>query len=107
VFQGATPTQVIELASDNRKGRVKPPSLNAFVLLRSVGAPHERRGWLARCYVSFEYDEGSCPMYEEFVFSGQAEMTFIDPWSDQPGLLPTSDPSDRGAGLLRPRVRLA
>ncbi len=51
----------------------------------------------ARCYVSFEYAEGSCPIYEEFVFNDQGEMTFIEAWSDQPGLLPTSDPADRWA----------
>jgi hypothetical protein len=58
----------------------------------------------ARCYVTFEYDEGSCPIYEEFVFNDQGEMTFIEAWSDQPGLLPTSDPSDRwaeGPGVQR------
>ena len=222
------PDHVIELGSDNRKGRVKTPSITAFVLLVSVRAPHERRGllerrakvrsalmsaaklsriagaalatmaiacisespsessddalataltpkqtpeyyveqahkyfdtldtsadpssvptysplvgrwelppwlWLtgygrdnmidttkaavemdpstvptrdcrafsvqpfARCYVSFEYQEGSCPIYEEFVFNDQGEMTFIEAWSDQPGLLPTSDPGDRWA----------
>jgi len=51
----------------------------------------------ARCYVSFEYDAGSCPIYEEFVFNDDGEMTFIEAWSDQPGLLPTSDPNDRWA----------
>jgi hypothetical protein len=51
----------------------------------------------ARCYVSFEYEEGPCPIYEEFVFNDQGEMTFIEAWSDQPGRLPTSDPSDRWA----------
>ncbi|MGB8224528.1 MAG: hypothetical protein WCF10_18185 [Polyangiales bacterium] len=51
----------------------------------------------ARCYVSFEYQEGSCPIYEEFVFNDEGEMTFIEAWSDQPGLLPTSDPTDRWA----------
>ncbi|MDH3201858.1 MAG: hypothetical protein OEM15_13265 [Myxococcales bacterium] len=48
----------------------------------------------ARCYVSFEYAAGSCPIYEEFVFNDQGEMTFIEAWSDQPGLLPISDPND-------------
>ena len=51
----------------------------------------------ARCYVSFEYEAGSCPIYEEFVFNDQGEMTFIEAWSDQPQLLPTSDSSDRWA----------
>ena len=51
----------------------------------------------ARCYVSFEYEEGSCPIYEEFVFNDQGEMTFIEAWSDQPGFLPMADPNDRWA----------
>jgi len=58
----------------------------------------------ARCYVVFEYAEGLCPIYEEFVFNDEGEMTFIEAWSDQPGLRPTSDPSDRwaeGAGVSR------
>jgi len=48
VFQGSTPTQVIELGTDNRKERVKTPRIAVFVSLRSVRAPHERRGcgWL-------------------------------------------------------------
>ena len=51
----------------------------------------------ARCYVSFEYEAGDCPIYEEFVFNDQGEITFIEAWSDQPGLLPMSDPNDRWA----------
>lgn len=51
----------------------------------------------ARCYVSFQYAAGSCPIYEEFVFNDQGEMTFIEAWSDQPGLLPMPDPDDRWA----------
>jgi len=47
--------------------------------------------------VTFEYAEGSCPIYEEFVFNDQGEMTFIEAWSDQPGYLPMADPSDRWA----------
>lgn len=51
----------------------------------------------ARCYVVFEYAEGPCPIYEEFVFNDAGEMTFIEAWSDQPGLLPMSDAADRWA----------
>jgi hypothetical protein len=51
----------------------------------------------ARCYVTFEYADGPCPIYEEFVFNDQGEMTFIEAWSDQPGLLPMPDPDDRWA----------
>ena len=42
----------------------------------------------ARCYVVFEYDGESCPIYEEFTFNDAGEMTFIEAWSDLPGLLP-------------------
>ena len=46
----------------------------------------------ARCYVVFEYEEGPCPIYEEFVFNDQGEMTFIEAWSNLPGFLPMTDP---------------
>ena len=49
----------------------------------------------ARCYVEFEYAEGRCPIYEEFTYSDTGEMTFIEAWSDLPGLLPFADPADR------------
>ncbi len=42
----------------------------------------------ARCRVQILYDGGLCPIYEEFSFNSQGEMTFIEAWSDQPGLLP-------------------
>jgi hypothetical protein len=48
----------------------------------------------ARCYITFEYAEGPCPIYEEFVFNDQGEITFIEAWSDQPEFLPISDPDD-------------
>ncbi len=48
----------------------------------------------ARCVVTFEYKDGPCPIYEEFVFNDAGEMTFIEAWSDLPGLRPQSDPSD-------------
>ena len=47
----------------------------------------------ARCRESFEYEEGSCPIYEEFTFNDQGEITFIEAWSDLPGLLPMADPT--------------
>ncbi len=48
----------------------------------------------ARCRVRFEYKGGPCPIYEEFVFNDAGEMTFIEAWSDLPGLVPTKDPAD-------------
>ncbi|MCB9787606.1 MAG: hypothetical protein H6744_13070 [Deltaproteobacteria bacterium] len=51
----------------------------------------------ARCYVSFQYEGGSCPIYEEFTFNDQGETTFIEAWSDIPTLNATTDESDRWA----------
>ncbi len=48
----------------------------------------------ARCRVSFSYERGLCPIFEEFTFNDQGEMTFIEAWSDQPGMRPTEDPAD-------------
>lgn len=54
----------------------------------------------ARCYVTFYYDahEGnSCPIYEEFTFNDQGEMTFIEAWSDLAEFLPMGDANDTWA----------
>jgi hypothetical protein len=50
-----------------------------------------------RCYVVMEYEGGACPIYEEFTFNDAGEMTFIEAWSDLPGMLPTADAADRWA----------
>lgn len=54
-----------------------------------------------RCRVVFEYDahDGKpCPIYEEFTFNEAGEITFIEAWSDLPGMLPapTDDPWAEG-----------
>ena len=49
----------------------------------------------ARCYVVFEYEGGACPIYEEFTFNDAGEMTFIEAWSDLPGLLPQEGREDK------------
>jgi hypothetical protein len=52
-----------------------------------------------RCFVVFYYDahDGKgCPIYEEFTFNDQGEITFIEAWSDVDGLRPQG-PSDRWA----------
>ena len=44
-----------------------------------------------RCYVVFYYDDHQgrgCPIYEEFTFNAQGEITFIEAWSDVDGLRP-------------------
>lgn len=48
----------------------------------------------ARCRISFKYEGGLCPIYEEFTFNDQGETTFIEAWSDMPGMLPMDDPAD-------------
>jgi len=48
-----------------------------------------------RCVVSFQYEGGPCPIYEEFVFNDQGEITFIEAWSDRPGKLPGEPAADR------------
>jgi hypothetical protein len=52
----------------------------------------------ARCYVDFDYEVGTgpCAIYEEFTFNDAGKMTFIEAWSDLPGLLPNA-PDDRWA----------
>ena len=46
----------------------------------------------ARCYVVFEYRHGLCPIYEEFTFNDQGQMTFIEAWSNLPGDFLPMDP---------------
>ena len=64
----------------------------------------------ARCHVVFRYAEGDCPIYEEFTFNDQGQMTFIEAWSVQPGMLPIKDATtDRwaeGAGVKRLSTRV-
>ncbi len=47
-----------------------------------------------RCRVNFDYSGQACPIYEEFTFNDQGEITFVEAWSDQPGLVPMADPDD-------------
>ena len=44
-----------------------------------------------RCYIEFDYGGRSCPIYEEFTFNDEGKMTFIEAWSDLPGMLPMDD----------------
>lgn len=63
----------------------------------------------ARCYVTFEYEEGPCPIYEEFVFNDQGEITFIEAWSDQAEYLPMdglNDPWAEGPDVRRLSTRV-
>ena len=63
----------------------------------------------ARCRVSFDYAGRPCPIYEEFTFNDAGEITFIEAWSDLPGLRPTEDPADpwaEGPGIHRLSTRV-
>ncbi len=55
-----------------------------------------------RCRVTFYYEDEAhegrgCPIYEEFTFNDAGDITFIEAWSDLPGLLPMADPQDTWA----------
>lgn len=41
-----------------------------------------------RCHVIFNYSGDSCPIYEEFTFNDQGQITFIEAWSDFESTLP-------------------
>ena len=61
----------------------------------------------ARCRVVFYYEAHAgrgCPIYEEFAFNEAGQMSWIEAWSDQPGMLPaepSTDPWAEGAGATR------
>lgn len=62
-----------------------------------------------RCYVVFKYKEGTCPIYEEFTFNDQGEMTFIEAWTPTPALMPmdaTKDPWGEGPDVRRLSTRI-
>lgn len=47
-----------------------------------------------RCHVVFNYGGTTCPIYEEFTFNNQGQITFIEAWSDFPSLLPMGPGAD-------------
>lgn len=61
-----------------------------------------------RCHVIFNYSETRIPIYEEFTFNDQGEITFIEAWSDFPSLLPmdTSDYWAEGDNVNRLSTRV-
>jgi len=65
----------------------------------------------ARCRVTFYYDDHGglgCPIYEEFTFNDAGEITFIEAWSDQLGMLPMaeSDPWAQAEEVARLSSRI-
>lgn len=61
-----------------------------------------------RCRVVMDYQGKPCPIYEEFTFDPEGRMTFVEAWSDLPGLRPTGedDPWAEGADVHRLSTRI-
>jgi len=64
-----------------------------------------------RCVVEFVYPDFSelpCPIYEEFTFNDAGEITFIEAWSDLPGITPVTaaDPWAEREGAPRLSTRI-
>lgn len=51
----------------------------------------------ARCRVTMSIEAKGCGIFEEFTFNDQGEITFVEAWSDLPGLGPTDDAADAWA----------
>lgn len=63
----------------------------------------------ARCRVVFDYEGKPCPIYEEFTFDAAGRMTWIEAWSDLPGLRPSdadTDPFAEGPDVERLSTRI-
>ena len=67
-----------------------------------------------RCRVVFYYEDElhqgrGCPIYEEFTFNDDGEITWIEAWSDLPGSLPMREGADEwaeGEGVTRLSTRI-
>lgn len=62
-----------------------------------------------RCHVVFDYEGQPCPIYEEFTFNAEGQVTFVEAWSDLPGLLPMdgeADPWAEGEDVARLSTRV-
>jgi hypothetical protein len=44
-----------------------------------------------RCRVTMIIEGKDCPIYEEFTFNPQGEVTFVEAWSNLPGFFPSTD----------------
>ena len=69
--------------------------INTDILLKLYPTKYEtidcryfERQPFCRCHVIFNYSGKRIPIYEEFTFNNQGEITFIEAWSDFPSLLP-------------------
>jgi hypothetical protein len=60
-----------------------------------------------RCRVVFAYEAHEnrpCPIYEEFTFNDAGEITFIEAWSDLPGLSPVTEDDPWGESEVVDRL---
>lgn len=96
-------------------GRELTLAVDALVLVAYPGTTVPDRDCRAfdvqpfgRCHVVMDYDGLPCPIYEEFTFNDQGEITFVEAWSDLPGLTPTddADPWAEAAGVGRLSTRI-
>lgn len=97
-------------------GREDMEAADALIRLVPTAVPtRECRAFdvqpFGRCVVAFVYPDASdqpCPIYEEFTFNDAGEITFIEAWSDLPGLTPVTadDPWAERAGVARLSTRL-
>jgi hypothetical protein len=82
-------------------GRDMIPAVDRLVLIAvpdTTVPDRDCRGFdvqpFGRCRVVMEIDGKPCPIYEEFTFNESGEMTFVEAWSDLPGLRPFADGDD-------------
>lgn len=79
-------------------GREMIPAVDRLVLIAfpdTTVPERDCRGFgvqpFGRCKVVMEIDGRPCPIYEEFTFNMSGEVTFVEAWSDLPGLRPFAD----------------
>lgn len=78
-----------------------------LLLYPSIVDERDCRGFdthpFGRCRVTFYYDDHGgqpCPIYEEFTFNDDGEITWIEAWSDVDGLRPMDPSADPWAEQL-------
>ncbi len=61
-----------------------------------------------RCRVTMDFEGQPCPIYEEFTFNDLGEVTFVEAWSNLPGMFPSteSDPWAEADGVPRLSTRI-
>lgn len=96
-------------------GREMIPAVDRLVLIAfpdTTVPERDCRGFtvqpFGRCKVVMQIDGKPCPIYEEFTFNMSGEVTFVEAWSDLPGLRPfaESDPWAEAAEVRRLSTRV-